>query len=445
MSSKALGVWLGNSRASARFLLHGGGSPLALRDLRSLRTSKFIHQPTGGWSATLNPVESEDYQSKIKPDDWVELDMTPGERSNSSTRVMCGLVDDVAEVRRAGPDGAPETVVQVSGRDWPKIIVSTSMIFDQYLGALQQAGILNIEAIRWAAETSATKTPGVIVKNLLQKFLGTQRQFVHPHTGATPGNLIDYTRVDENTEGRAPAHNFNVQGTLYYLINAYANTGLNELWFDSGSGDLPFKAVLREYPFSRDAFTNLTTHTVLGSETVGHRVSRNEQYAFNWFRVHTDFSPAGENPTTVLRLGKYNPASILRHGLRRMEIQTEYAYTGELSDPIVIDSIERWTRKIAEWHSGDVDLWWGSITTRLRPDIRIGNRLVYALALEHCVYEFYVFGVEHSYNFPGASTTTIHVGRGRRRRVDAPISTYEELERSGVVSNIGDVAPEVLL
>ena len=65
MSGKALHAWLANSRASARFLSHGGGSPYALRDLRSLTTSKFIHQPTGGWSATLHPTHNEDYLNKI--------------------------------------------------------------------------------------------------------------------------------------------------------------------------------------------------------------------------------------------------------------------------------------------------------------------------------------------------------------------------------------------
>jgi len=108
-----------------------------------------------------------------------------------------------------------------------------------------------------------------------------------------------------------------------------------------------------------------------------------------------------------------NHISIARHGLRNRELATEFAYFGGAaarSSGGARAGIARWILLMDHWYQHNPEYLSGSIITRARPDIRVGYRLDW---LDRTL-SFYVEGVSHQWQYPGAMTTTLQVSRGQR-------------------------------
>jgi hypothetical protein len=59
----------------------------------------------------------------------------------------------------------------------------------------------------------------------------------------------------------------------------------------------------------------------------------------------------------------------------------------------------------------------GGVTTNLRPDITVGSRFAASVDKTSALFEFYVRGVSHSFNFGGLSTTSLVLTRGLPQQV----------------------------
>lgn len=405
---------------------------------------------TNAFSLTLVPRRN--YLQLIQPGDWVKLFL--GNGNGSVVKYMIGVVDYVSQSSRVGSNGAEETVVTVAGRDWSKIIANTETVFDAQIGPQLEGIYLMAEAAKWMAQaSSAPLSPSDFVYNLMPLYLGGKgpagdyliKQFLPPVSlkGVTPsvGTFLDKSGI-KGTEGNAFITPGNQGGSLLRLLTSLSNRLMNELWFDTnplsdfvvnGKFGTPFKVVLRPYPFSRKDFEALFAHSVESTECMNFSVGTSTSEVRNWFRIHTDLGNGYQGDiATIARLGIIMPRSIERFGLRRFEEYSQFIFdTGRRPS---VDLIRSWNQKQVEWNWQNDKLLSGTITMRLRPDIRVGNRLVYSDKYHGGGYSFYVDSVDHIYNYPGASVTVVKVSRGVRST--SQLWSYSQILAAGLVQSL---------
>ena len=158
-------------------------------------------------------------------------------------------------------------------------------------------------------------------------------------------------------------------------------------------------------------YKHLDVETITNQDVISSNLGRSDAEVFNFFEMHaanpalsgqqnelSDFSPV------------LPPVSIFRNGLRRRKLVTDYAEFGKREESSSKSTIVRWVLLQDHWTQHNHEYLSGSITMRARPDIRVGYRLDWTDRNE----SYYVEGVSHSWNYPGAFQTTVQVSRGQR-------------------------------
>lgn len=135
-----------------------------------------------------------------------------------------------------------------------------------------------------------------------------------------------------------------------------------------------------------------------------------------------------------------NQDSIAKHGLRRWMASTKYIPflrydIDEKSSPTdpgaesIADMAANWLRKVHDWYAVAPYELSGTITTaRVMPEIRIGERVFERREAEPGIM-YYVEGVDHSWQYPGAGQTILTVTRGEYEDDDLLGRVYEEFRR----------------
>lgn len=417
----------------------GGATSMADSDITAGSVHKEIHQPCGGFSLTLQP--SQQYLSEIMVDDWITIKLHNGS-STGPASTMLGLVDRVALKTVVDGRGAEKSVIQVTGRDWGKALIKTSLVYDPVLGG----GIVTDATIaafatwhRADQNRMAVSKASEALPFFIDQFLKGRRQFALPRGGV----LGDWLRIDSKDESKVAARinglqNLNVSGALWSLLLTYSVPLFNELFTDWEETGPVLR--LREYPFSRDAFRALAALKLPSTMVLDKDLGKSDADVRNWFRIFVDWEH-GKPDTSVSvgnRIGYGAPASMRRHGLCRMEETTNglfpFASPSTLLDyeRPVPDQIELGTQKIAEWHSRNEDFYCGSFMTPLLPAAKVGMRLDYENEEAQDFLSFYLESVAHQFSFTergGASTTTLGVTRGTPSDLEALLSFDELISR----------------
>lgn len=135
-----------------------------------------------------------------------------------------------------------------------------------------------------------------------------------------------------------------------------------------------------------------------------------------------------------------NQESIDKHGMRRWMGSTKFIsileYDNdeprELGQPTVeniADLAANWLRKVHDWYAvAPFELSGTITTTRVFPEIRIGERVLLDREAEPSIM-FYVEGVAHSWQYPGAGQTVLTVTRGEYKDDNLLERVYEEYRR----------------
>jgi hypothetical protein len=180
--------------------------------------------------------------------------------------------------------------------------------------------------------------------------------------------------------------------------------------------------VHRQLPYDTYSFYLLPSVLVYETEIFESHLSRSVHDVVNFFRVRMPGTLEGLQQDLLFGVA-INRESIRRHGLRPLEAETVYPYMTvadrEQADKgqalTFVPTFEYYRSLLTTWHACNERLYSGSITMRLRPDIRVGKRLT--LVRTHAghqeVLDFYVQSVQHSWSpQPGASRTTVELVRG---------------------------------
>jgi hypothetical protein len=193
--------------------------------------------------------------------------------------------------------------------------------------------------------------------------------------------------------------------------------------------------IFRQNPYDSNAFLQLKSHELDETEIFDSQFGITSHEVFNFFRVR--FANLWQALQEVITGIVVNPESIARFGLRRFDGETRYwfadsnsaqaagAGTGIPGDFTVVFAY--YVNLLAVWHAFNERMMAGNITTRLRPDIRVGERLRVNRTRQDGApetIEFYVQAKTDTFiNEPGGSTSQLTVVRGIRRGVAAPEST----------------------
>jgi hypothetical protein len=196
--------------------------------------------------------------------------------------------------------------------------------------------------------------------------------------------------------------------------------------------------VHRQLPFDTVSFYLLPTNVVMETEVFEYNVNRSEREVFNTFRIGlpggTGQAPYVDELVQDMAYGlTINRDSIMKHGIKRYDGQSLYHMASANSSKPKVDRrkgenefdemYHYYLAMVTTWYAYNELLWSGTISMRLRPDIRVGTRLSFYYN-EHGheeIMDFYIQSVEHTFTpEPGSGRTTLGIIRGVSRSSDGP-------------------------
>lgn len=414
-------------------------------DVVSVQLTKSIGQAAGGFSLSLVPRQA--YLDKLRADDWLVLTLSSG----AVTEEFVFLIDTVNLSTVTTERGTTETTIRVSGRDYGKVFLSTTLIVDPILGKYVEPALFEGEVLvrKFSDNEIPYLSPDGVVRNLLTRYHDNRIQCLPPPALTGRDLVIDFgtTRgfVVSNSEP-------NLTGNLWATMGSYAHSLLNEFYVDTVGGRPTL--FLHERPYGRNEFASLTGYSVLSTESIDISLSKSDNDVRNWFRVYPDAQYLPTEAIDVAQIGYVNNDSIARHGLRRMEATTNAFGLGGAALPVAsegtpTDLVETFSGLLAEWNAQNEQLLSGTITCRMRPDIRVGNRLDYFNPRTKMRVSFFIEGVSHTWAYPGAGTTTISVTRGTPAELQGNqlkfpnLKTLQQLVDEGVLQPFEKFSPPV--
>lgn len=476
--------------ADGRMFVIDGSNP-GVGGIVSCETGKTFGGAAGSFSLTIKRIPGKQPSFLTHFDDpediYVHIEwLVNGRRYDG----MWGLTDSMSEDTSRSEDGTRVEMIKVNGQDLGKALAKMSLfvnVFDTGKRMGARSAALPMIPVYSAVQDKLIGSPDQIVRALLTAWLGNNgvadKQWVLPPKlqpaagGKFLYDWLDYTKISQGLRGEAFAPEMlSVEGqsrTLWDTLQEYSNPALNEMWFDLAIDPNARDAnrhekmrpalFLRERPFptikSSERWNALPTHHLRLQDISKRTIVSDGAERFNYWTLHAQGSNADDFAIQALiqqqsgvEVGNpgnapiYDLDSIRKHGLRRYEQATRYvpvnfsieAPKDGASSFDWLSVSRTWLRIIHDWYVIAPLQYTGTIvTSRVFPEIRIGSRLIEERYGEG-PWEYYVEGVEHSYSYPGAGTTTLTLTRGQPVGADFLFTQYQKY--AGVdVSSLSDV------
>ena len=169
---------------------------------------------------------------------------------------------------------------------------------------------------------------------------------------------------------------------------------------------------------SQVAYKHLDVVTVHVSDIISENIGRSDNDVTNLFELYSD-GPVGKHMKFLTQDLQpiANPVSVARHGLRVQTYTTRFArfskkymQEGGVDNYGTRQKLARWALMMDHWYQHNIEYLNGSITTRFRPEIRVGYRLDVVERNE----SYYTESVNQRWVYPGLCTTTLTLSRGQR-------------------------------
>lgn len=440
----------------------------------SVSTAKQLGSASGTFTITIK--KDQQYhgpRSALRdlwrdPEDvWVRIEFVV---DGQVIDTMIGLIDTVREnVQRTGGGQRSETYTIV-GRDIGKVFETTELfvnVFHNPDNPVRAQG-----ALVASYGERIVGTPAHFVHLLVDEWVGNngaaEAQFALPRGlgggyfyGILQKHQIQPMASLEHGEALAP-NLFQIDqttGKLWDVMQEYSNGALNEMFVDlapppgrSSHRDhtgLKPTLFLRERPFpirSDDGRTTvatqwhgLTSHVLEPQDVMTRDIAKGgaaNRYNY-WLLLIEGLGTEGFNVAEILQRGVegvpyghpgnipvFDTASIQRHGLRRYSAHTRFIpFWDSTRQAQFFRLCARWLKKIHDWFSvAPLELSGRIVTSRVFPEIRIGQRVIEQRREGRIVY--YCEGVEHSWTYPNAGSTSLTLTRGEYEGDDLLAHVY---------------------
>lgn len=394
---------------------------------------------------------------------------------------MFGLVDSINEdVTRSG-DGARSETYTITGRDFGKVFEVTQIFVNLFDPSVSRSFLAYKSFME--EQGAFLGAPDKLVRALIDAWIGNRGLADGPwrlprSLGSTMFNsLLDMLELntiqlmgDENGKTFAPQLLTPGQGgSLWDSMQEYSNGVMNELFVDlaqniedpGNSSNLVPAVYLRERCFktrgSRVNWDRLPKFVLSGADVQHRQVAvGGAANRYNYWTIGIPGFQGNQFATAKLLQEAYGSAfgrpgsvpiinneSIRQHGLRKWEGETNYLL---VNDPAAgrnwLGVGANWLARIHDWYAPAPMQRSGSITTtRVMPEIRIGKRVVEKRPEGNI--QFYVEGVTHDWQYPGAGRTTLTVTRGEYDDEDLLNFVYQDYDRADAVQSITTAQDEL--
>lgn len=321
----------------------------------SVRTSKSVREPAGGFSITFADQANtawgdgtlESVYGLMEPMDLIEIRMWSGigVRPQVLPIVMRGFVSSITRSRAVGEDGRPQRIVTVAGQDYGKIWQTYQVL---YMPAYAQGVPLLTNFNLWELlGVSATNTlaAGEFVRKMISEIINPHLEGLMPETyGQVPRQI---TLGDGITVAHGVVNNNyqNAQGSIYEILRVYGDIGIwNELYVEDREDGVhcvyrPIPAFLLSTPGDRESAKIQDDAPIPGVALVQDHLiksineTRSDANVANFFWVNNSkfdliddivrkqFGLMGDNNTVSLR--EYANAAVKYYGVRPMYAETQ--------------------------------------------------------------------------------------------------------------------------
>lgn len=414
---------------------------------------------TGAWTLRVKrPADAPDLAEDIHDDDWADVVVNV---NGKRTHLMRGLVRNVG-VEEATREATTRTYV-ISGEDHQSIFDRTKLWFNQAIGQF------GAEAMNELFRVGTVAAPEILVPKLLRGFLRLQTGedvgqtagylWVPPMSAPGPRNheqaLLINTRDVQKDPVRACMRTMigdpNDIG-LWDFASQYAEPGISEFFTDlvdaQGNQLHPdgewtpentrMGVIFRGVPFPRlattttattrtgnlsDYFVKIPLTTVQPQEIAASNIGRGGLERVNAIFVGDDLIES--DTSRALQPPLWNPRDIGFHGFKPISVQSKYNVlaTDNVEDGRMFEM--RWQTMC--WNALNHRLYNGTMHLgHLRPDIRVGTRILVPGRSVDDQRTFYVETVDHSMN-PNHNVTTLGVTRGWVGTDDAYLRELREV------------------
>ena len=439
--------------------------------LIAVTTNKVLGSASGSYSITLKPSRtSTTLLDQIRDDDWLDIEFL---EHGKAFHVMRGLVDEIRGHRGVGGSGATTQDFVISGRDFGKVWEVTPVWFSP-IAAESDLVSRAVSMEVFNDNPNVLGPPDVAVKGFFEGFLERTEQlagvnWVPPKRvpGVIRGSFTDSIAWDVAFQNAPARNNFNrnylaPNGTLWDLAVQHSDSMFTDLYVDvlpttpSGTGgsrhpnianrtpteakDTSMTVVFRDKPFPitdetrtlippnkraggagwafyQDAWDSLPVSVIPRQDIDVCDVGRSgvERYNAYYVTVRIIQEAFGENGQTLLS-PLIDPASIKRHGLRRMDVQSSCLADLKTLDDGAMAHQQRYI--LRDWYCMNPYFLSGTISLkRGHPQIHIGGRIRIpgaAISRTEVVDDesYYVESVSHNWRFGSATNTSLGVTRG---------------------------------
>jgi hypothetical protein len=436
-------------------------------------THKEFGSASGTWSLTIKKSPELGSRSALRafwrdPEDvWVQLYFdVDGQRAYT----MLGLVDTINEDTKRSGNGERAETYTINGRDFGKVFEQQELFVNFHHAP--ERPLLSQSELTSTWMDKILGTPEAFVRTLLEVWVGNngvaEQQWLLPSSlggGYLYGMLakrIERMKNTVNGETLSPTL-FQLDqtgGKLWDVLQEYSHGLLNEMWVDLApkAGANPKELhnwvpafYLRERPFPTRSPNGATTithkwhglraHVLRPGDVNGRQIAKGgASQRYNYWQLQMQgIGTEGFNVDEILQNGIdgiepgfpgnlpiWNNDSIARHGLRRYTASTKFVPFWDQKRQAIFHRLAgEWLKRVHDWYVvAPFELSGQITTTRVMPEIRVGELLVEERAEGRITY--YVEGVAHDWSFPGTGRTTLTVTRGEYEGDDLLDYVYDQ-------------------
>lgn len=442
-------------------------------NLASVSTYKSIGSPSGSFNLTAKSARPNpnfiDLFDQVVDDDWVDISFT---RHGRKWHTMRGLVDEIRRSTQITGTGATSTLFTITGRDFGKIWETTPVWFSPqaaenvhgHVAAKVFTTKAELEDSGVAGDSLVLENPAAAVRGYLFGFLEELAGFGRANWNPPDSvpNIVDGDFVKSlflNTAGftnlpdrKGIDPNFIMAGgNLWDLAREWSDPMFTELFCDlfvNGSQalqtieapidettmtvvyrDKPFPIVAEEWTGDKgkdSAWFSLPEFIIPREAVDTLDIGRSGLERFNAFFISSPLhqEALGANAIDIMA-PLWDKDDILRHGLRRFDVNSKYGAAGAE----LLNLVEQQRAIIRDWYAINPYLFNGTLNLGVgMPDIRIGSRarIPGATTADHDE-SYYVESVANNWQFGKGTRTSLGVTRGWRGKDEALLEAMETL------------------
>ena len=363
-------------------------------DVISITTSRSLNQDYPTFSISL--VWRNKWYENLASNDMVIIKLQrPPEKL---AIVFYGLIDDIRKSMDFS-SGQPQRAVIVTGRGFNKA-------FGQFdIGALRNyadtttaaggffAGLLELRG-QGSAYNIQLVFNAYLDKGLRYKF----------SNGRTLKDYIGYTGENYPNEKLINSQSYmSFNGNIWNFIKQLTNSPFNETFWEI-KNELPW-LIHRPTPFEKEDWVKLNRVTIKDSDLVADNTGRTDTETYSAFAVDIT---TGDQGAINSFPPAYYPPFYEKYGIRMLKISSMYAVTaGDVNVARNLDPTE-FTKRLANFNIKNNVMENGTLTVKGSNQYKIGERVI----LESNNMEYYVEGVNQSFNMYSTWTTSLSVTRG---------------------------------